>query len=158
MLAAAFGRHDVYGWCNDTGLLCLWRVASKLSRATESPGSDGEAKGGTRQEEGDVGKAGKNKTEKDEDGASAATAKVILDTVTPDMIMETSTYLMSVAFHPERPSLVAGGTFGGELLVWNINLLETGSGGESAEECRSFNVMGCLRRRSCSTRLRTCHH
>ncbi|KAI8837982.1 WD40-repeat-containing domain protein [Chytriomyces cf. hyalinus JEL632] len=35
--------------------------------------------------------------------------------------VETTTCLTSIAFHPETPNIVAGGTFQGEILVWNMN-------------------------------------
>ncbi|KAJ3199924.1 WD repeat-containing protein 34, partial [Dinochytrium kinnereticum] len=39
----------------------------------------------------------------------------------PTFRMETPTCLMSLAFHPESPNLVAGGTFNGEVMVWSLN-------------------------------------
>ncbi|KAI9345816.1 WD40-repeat-containing domain protein [Zopfochytrium polystomum] len=35
--------------------------------------------------------------------------------------VETTTCLTSLAFHPESPSIAAGGTFNGDLIVWNMN-------------------------------------
>ncbi|KAJ3325267.1 WD repeat-containing protein 34 [Blyttiomyces sp. JEL0837] len=35
--------------------------------------------------------------------------------------VETTTCLMSIAFHPELPHLIAGGTYQGEVIVWNMN-------------------------------------
>jgi hypothetical protein len=40
----------------------------------------------------------------------------------PQTILETSSYLMSVCCHPEIPSLIAGGTFNGEVIVWDTSL------------------------------------
>ncbi|KAJ3108017.1 WD repeat-containing protein 34 [Phlyctochytrium planicorne] len=34
---------------------------------------------------------------------------------------ETPTCLMAIAFHPESPNLVVGGTFNGEVIVWSLN-------------------------------------
>ena len=139
ILAAAFGRHDVYGWCNETGLLCLWRVASKLSK-TKVQEKDDHVEGGADKIADNRKKEGKTYDEESGKQTPASTAERIMETVGPDLVMETSTYLMSVAFHPELPSLVAGGSFGGELLVWNINLLESDSSGGSAEECMSSQL------------------
>ncbi|XP_062504562.1 cytoplasmic dynein 2 intermediate chain 2-like [Corticium candelabrum] len=36
-----------------------------------------------------------------------------------DVTIELSTSLMCVAFHPSLPSVIAGGTFSGEVMVWN---------------------------------------
>ena len=41
---------------------------------------------------------------------------------TPQTVLETSSYLMSVCCHPEIPSLIAGGTFNGEVVVWDTSL------------------------------------
>ncbi|KAI8926392.1 WD40-repeat-containing domain protein [Entophlyctis helioformis] len=46
---------------------------------------------------------------------------IALRDINPDIASfaaETSSCLMSIAFHPETPSLVAGGTFNGEIIVW----------------------------------------
>ncbi|ORY31504.1 WD40 repeat-like protein [Rhizoclosmatium globosum] len=40
---------------------------------------------------------------------------------TASFAVETTTCLTSIAFHPESPNIVAGGTFQGEVLVWNMN-------------------------------------
>lgn len=40
---------------------------------------------------------------------------------TPTFFTEVSSCLMCIAFHPEFPSIVAGGTFSGEISVWQTN-------------------------------------
>ncbi|KAG2436250.1 hypothetical protein HXX76_006561 [Chlamydomonas incerta] len=40
----------------------------------------------------------------------------------PDTRIDTDTCLMSCAFHPAHPALIAGGTFNGELYVWDLSL------------------------------------
>lgn len=40
------------------------------------------------------------------------------DPAKPTFIAETSSCLMAIAFHPKIPSLIAGGTFTGEIIVW----------------------------------------
>eukprot|EP00731_Ephydatia_muelleri_P020500 Em0013g227a len=37
-----------------------------------------------------------------------------------DVTIEVPNCLMCVAFHPEQPGVIAGGTFSGELRIWNI--------------------------------------
>ncbi|KAM9450264.1 cytoplasmic dynein 2 intermediate chain 2 [Clarias gariepinus] len=39
----------------------------------------------------------------------------------PDLVMETTTPVMSVSFHPLRPSLIAGGLYSGEVMVWDTS-------------------------------------
>ncbi|GFR49871.1 hypothetical protein Agub_g11973, partial [Astrephomene gubernaculifera] len=39
----------------------------------------------------------------------------------PDARVDTDTCLMSCAFHPTHPALIAGGTFNGELYVWDLS-------------------------------------
>lgn len=39
----------------------------------------------------------------------------------PTFSTEVSSCLMSIAFHPELPSVIAGGTFGGEVAIWQTN-------------------------------------
>ncbi|CAF4393379.1 unnamed protein product, partial [Adineta steineri] len=38
----------------------------------------------------------------------------------PDMTVETSTCVTTVACHPERPGIVAAGLYNGEILVWDF--------------------------------------
>ncbi|KXZ50241.1 hypothetical protein GPECTOR_17g879 [Gonium pectorale] len=45
-----------------------------------------------------------------------------MSTSRPDHRIDTDTCLMSCAFHPAHPALVAGGTFNGELYVWDLSL------------------------------------
>ncbi|XP_066501204.1 WD repeat-containing protein 34 [Hoplias malabaricus] len=39
----------------------------------------------------------------------------------PDMVIDTATPVMSVSFHPLRPSLIAGGLYSGEVMVWDTS-------------------------------------
>ncbi|KAI9332116.1 WD40-repeat-containing domain protein [Obelidium mucronatum] len=44
--------------------------------------------------------------------------------VNPDIAsfaVETTTCLTSIAFHPDSPNIVAGGTYQGEIIIWNMN-------------------------------------
>ena len=40
----------------------------------------------------------------------------------PDVTIDVDNCLMSCAFHPEHPALVAGGTFNGDLFIWDLSL------------------------------------
>ena len=44
------------------------------------------------------------------------------DAAKPQTFLETSSYLMSVCCHPEIPNLIVGGTFNGEVVVWDTSL------------------------------------
>jgi len=39
---------------------------------------------------------------------------------TPEMILDTESCVTALAFHPREPSIVAAGTFSGELIVWDV--------------------------------------
>jgi len=40
----------------------------------------------------------------------------------PDVFIDTDVALMTCAFHPEHPALIAGGTFNGDLYIWDLSL------------------------------------
>ncbi|KAG9335365.1 hypothetical protein JZ751_005287 [Albula glossodonta] len=42
-----------------------------------------------------------------------------LDPGRPDVVIDASAAVMSLAFHPTRPSLIAGGLYSGEVVVWD---------------------------------------
>eukprot|EP00928_Gymnodinium_smaydae_P070185 TRINITY_DN54095_c0_g1_i1.p1 TRINITY_DN54095_c0_g1~~TRINITY_DN54095_c0_g1_i1.p1 ORF type:complete len:593 (+),score=73.99 TRINITY_DN54095_c0_g1_i1:68-1780(+) len=37
----------------------------------------------------------------------------------PDMCIQINGFVMSLAFHPTQPAILAGGTYNGELMIWN---------------------------------------
>lgn len=43
----------------------------------------------------------------------------------PDFVLDHVSCLMSVAYHPLVPSLVAGGSFNGEIIVWDLSRLDS---------------------------------
>lgn len=47
--------------------------------------------------------------------------RVKYDANKPDITIEVPNCLSSIAFHPEEPQLLAGGTVNGEILIWNLN-------------------------------------
>ncbi|XP_064630583.1 cytoplasmic dynein 2 intermediate chain 2-like [Lineus longissimus] len=44
-----------------------------------------------------------------------------INTNKPDTTVDTSSCLMCIAFHPKEPAVIVGGTFNGEVLVWNFS-------------------------------------
>ena len=60
-----------------------------------------------------------------------------IDARRPDFTLDTECCCMCIAYHPERPTIIAGGMFNGEIRVWDTSLLETaqaGAGAASAAE------------------------
>jgi WD40 repeat protein len=47
-----------------------------------------------------------------------------LDVFNPDVVLDHSCSLMKVCCHPIRPSLVAAGSFNGEIIVWDLSNAE----------------------------------
>ncbi|KAG7386807.1 WD repeat-containing protein 34 [Phytophthora pseudosyringae] len=47
-----------------------------------------------------------------------------LNQLKPSLVLETSSGLMCVAFHPQNPSVVAAGSFNGEVFVWDMEPAE----------------------------------
>eukprot|EP01063_Lacrimia_lanifica_P010617 TRINITY_DN17358_c0_g1_i1.p1 TRINITY_DN17358_c0_g1~~TRINITY_DN17358_c0_g1_i1.p1 ORF type:complete len:574 (+),score=191.84 TRINITY_DN17358_c0_g1_i1:69-1790(+) len=72
VVAAAYGRVDLVGWCKSPGFVCCWNVTRK-------------------------------------------------DVVKPDVVFENTSYIMSIAFHPTQPSLLLGGSYTGEVLLWDLS-------------------------------------
>ena len=51
-----------------------------------------------------------------------------------DFTVDTDCCCMCLAYHPERPTILAGGMFNGEIRVWDTSLLEeSGGGGDGAD-------------------------
>ncbi|XP_023664248.1 cytoplasmic dynein 2 intermediate chain 2 [Paramormyrops kingsleyae] len=44
-----------------------------------------------------------------------------LDPKRPDVVIDAATSVMCVSFHPSRPSLIAGGLYNGEVVVWDTS-------------------------------------
>jgi WD repeat-containing protein 34 len=42
----------------------------------------------------------------------------------PDLVLDHNICLMSIACHPENPSIIAAGSFNGEIIVWDLNTPE----------------------------------
>lgn len=47
-----------------------------------------------------------------------------LDTFNPDVVLDHSSSLTKVCCHPIRPSLVAAGSFNGEVIIWDLSNIE----------------------------------
>ncbi|KAI8471591.1 MAG: WD40-repeat-containing domain protein [Monoraphidium minutum] len=84
-LAAAFGRHDIIGWCDQPGVVATWNLGR---------------------------------------GAAGAAA--------PDRTLPLSCCATAVAFHPTEPGLLAGGTFSGEVVLWDLGRGGGGGGGDGS--------------------------
>ncbi|BFI24814.1 WD repeat-containing protein 34 [Marchantia polymorpha subsp. ruderalis] len=74
VLAAAYGRKDLRGWCDHPGALCTWNIKQQVSDSFNQ------------------------------------TSSITLDNC-----------LMCIAFHPLQPDIIAGGTFNGEIYVWDLS-------------------------------------
>ena len=72
VVAAAYGRIDVVGWCKGSGYVCCWNVTRK-------------------------------------------------EVQKPDVIIENTSHITSIAFHPTSPSLLLGGGYTGEVMMWDIS-------------------------------------
>ncbi len=60
-----------------------------------------------------------------EDRGALATWNLARESVNqnkPDLTIDVDNCLMSCNFHPEHPALVAGGTFNGDLYIWDLSL------------------------------------
>ena len=77
ILAAAYGKTDVDGWCDYPGAVCCWNVFGRQ-----------------------------------------------LDPTNPDFVLDHPSCLMCVCFHPLIPSIVAAGSFNGEIIVWDMTAPE----------------------------------
>ena len=78
-IAVAYGRHDISGWCNYPGAVCIWNIFSRTFNATD-----------------------------------------------PEVVLDHHCCIMSVQCHPENPSIVAAGSFNGEVIVWDLTDTEAG--------------------------------
>ncbi|OXB72170.1 UNVERIFIED_CONTAM: hypothetical protein H355_000887 [Colinus virginianus] len=47
-----------------------------------------------------------------------------LDPQRPDLVVDAASSVMCLAFHPSQPSLIAGGLFSGEVVVWDTSKAE----------------------------------
>lgn len=48
-----------------------------------------------------------------------------------DIVLESNACVMCLDFHPTEPSLLAGGNFQGDLLIWDIARIDTQMGGDA---------------------------
>lgn len=58
----------------------------------------------------------------------------------PDLCIEVDNYVMSLAFHPDEPSLLVGGTYNGEVMVWNTTAEEDSLMAQSASSLSTSSI------------------
>lgn len=108
VVVAALGRKDLGGWCELPGALAAWPIFRRQgAAATLSPSS---ASGG----EGEGGGTG--------GGAW----------MEPEVVVEHSSCLVSVACHPAHPSLAAAGSYNGEVLLFDLSIATSPGAAASA--------------------------
>lgn len=86
LVGMTFGRHDISGWCEYPGALCIWNVFVSSKH----------------------------------NGSSAATSDGSVFSQPPDHVLDHPSCLTCVAFHPLIPSIVAIGSFNGEVVLWDL--------------------------------------
>lgn len=57
-----------------------------------------------------------------------------IDKWAPEMILDTESCVTALAFHPREPSIIAAGTFSGELVVWDVQRGLRAEDNESGED------------------------
>jgi WD repeat-containing protein 34 len=106
-LAAGFGCDDHTGWCKHRAGVCVYNFYGSTRSGSASPESA--AASAVKNSDGGV--------------AAVATASSLgsIGGSAPTAVLETSSCVCSVAWHPEQPSVLAAGTFNGEVLAWDVN-------------------------------------
>ena len=120
-LAASYGRFDISGWCDVPGALCVWNLGTRraaasnasaeASQGTSSSSSSSKSSGGSKK----GGKGGR---------VRGAMPESTLSPLSPDVVIETDVCLQCCSCHPSHPALVAGGSYSGEVYVWNVSATE----------------------------------
>ena len=93
--AVAYGRLDTLGWCDDGSRVCVWNVFGRGNRGASASLDSGGNGGGTSAAPSGGGKDG------------------------PDLTIEVLGEIVSLAFHPKLPNILAGGSYNGELCLWD---------------------------------------
>eukprot|EP01028_Stygiella_incarcerata_P008815 TRINITY_DN3953_c0_g1_i1.p1 TRINITY_DN3953_c0_g1~~TRINITY_DN3953_c0_g1_i1.p1 ORF type:complete len:581 (-),score=158.41 TRINITY_DN3953_c0_g1_i1:10-1752(-) len=62
----------------------------------------------------------------------------LFDPKKPENMLETVSYVVSLAFHPKKPSLLAVGLFHGEVLLWDISQEESGVVASTSKNVDSY--------------------
>lgn len=74
MVAVAYGKNDIAGWCNFPGAVCIWNIFGKD-----------------------------------------------FDCGNPDFVFDHPSCIMSISYHPIIPSIIAAGSYNGEVIVWDLS-------------------------------------
>lgn len=131
LLAAAFGSQDHTGWCKHRAGVVVWDfyhqihgrgVSGKAEHQGGAPDGNAAAVAGGASAPADVVSAG---------------SRVVSAGSAPSAVLETSSCVCSVAWHPERPGVLAAGAFGGEVFVWDLNRDVGGADGGDTLVARS---------------------
>lgn len=105
LLAGGFGGQDHTGWCKHRAGVGVWNFHGAGTVAAAAPAASAPASSPTA----------------DTATASSSASHFASSGVPPASVLETPTCVCSVAWHPERPGVLAAGTFGGEVFVWDLN-------------------------------------
>jgi WD40 repeat protein len=108
LIVAGFGDLHHAGWCNHKSGVAVYDAFSRSARATAAASESGVA--------GVVG-------DMPAPASSAGAGSGLLGTGSSpvDTFLECNCCICSVACHPDAPSVVAAGTFNGEVIVWDIS-------------------------------------
>lgn len=106
-VAVSYARVDIASWCQAKGHVAVFNVAQLFSM-TSTASSTAKASPG--------------------DAAAAVTPAEGVRTVTdagvapgtPFNVLEADSYVTSIAFHPANPTVLAGGSYNGEIILWNL--------------------------------------
>ena len=106
---ASLGRNDLAGWCDAPGALAVWHIGGRRARAQVAAKTAASAWRGRA----------KKKKERPA-GSDARELGRSTCHLGPDAQAETAMALQCCACHPAHPALVAGGSYSGEVYVWNV--------------------------------------
>ena len=144
VLAASLGRNDHVGWCcaneEQHGApvgLALWNVFGHRSSANANASAAGGSGASSERDQWSWGgDAGADVAALDAAERPPAAAPGHDEALrAPDTFIPTSSCLMCVACHPTSPGMVAGGTYTGEVILW-----DTGKAGD--EVCVGTSPVG----------------
>lgn len=111
LVGASYGRVDSYTWSTSNGFIAVWPAAGHYQSRKPQQQEDG--------------------ADKDKNAASAAaavSATAASSETKPLALLETDAFATCVAFHPTVSTLLAAGTFSGEVILYDISATDDQSG------------------------------